>query len=263
MKKISAMLAATLIAAALAGTASAQSLLDQQLGGEKAALPAGVSPTPATNPADPKPEAKPDVKPANGGDISSPDAVKKIDDEDLTNKLLHPDEKPDPDKFKQQMKEALERMDQVENLLTDKKDPGALTQETERRIIVDLDAMIEMAKQMNPPPGNGKPQPGDDDPDSGQKKKPSSGNQAGQPMPGQQNTGGNTAALKDQLPGNNQAAADPLQDIHEKASGWGGLRPQERDLISHGAREDYVNSYRDLINRYYNALGELGKTRTR
>jgi len=268
MKRVSILFSAAIVAGVLSSSAIGQSLLDQQLGGAApapAAKPDAPAPAPAAGPsAGPvTPTAGPEVTPdapkaANpaGSDISSPGAVRDVDNKDLTNSLLHPDEKPDPNKAKQQAKEALDRMGQVQNLLQEKKDPGAVTQETERRIMMDLDVLIDFARKQQQQ-GSSQPQDPNDKKEQQQNRQYSQGQQPGQ---GQ---GGNVAAANDTLPPAGSATPDPLHDIHASGDQWGNLRPAERELINDGARERYVSSYENMINRYYQALGELGKTRSR
>jgi hypothetical protein len=257
-----AALIASLLTASLAATASAQGLLDQQL---------GTTPAPAAKPDSAKPDAaktnapktdaakSDDQKPAtpagttpnpitlNANDITSPDAVKRVDDADLINKLTKTDDaKANANEVAVKMKDMLDRMGQSENRLT-QKDAGEDTQETQRRILTDLDVLIEYARQQM---------------QSGQSQ-----NQQQQPGQGRQYTqgngksqGGSTPAGSSFLPQNNQDPARPGEDIRSKGSQeWGTLRPRERDLISHGANEEYLSSYKDMIERYYQALAELGK----
>ena len=47
------------------------------------------------------------------------------------------------------------------------------------------------------------------------------------------------------------------------AAEFGDLPARDRDLVAHGANEEYLSSYRDMIDRYYQALAELGKARNR
>jgi len=251
-------LIAALLCAALAGTASAQGLLDQQLG----PTPAPTARPDAARPADAKPNAEKPATPAptadrvspatpNSNDIISPDAVRRVDDADLINKLTKPDDgKPNANEVAEKMKDMLDRMGQSETRLT-QKDPGEVTQETQRRILTDLDVLIEFARQQQQS-GGGQSQPQQGQPGEGRQY--SQGNQNGR------NQGGNTAAGSSFLPGNNQQSARPGEDIRSRGpEEWGKLRPRERDLISHGANEEYLSSYKDMIERYYQALAELGK----
>jgi hypothetical protein len=42
---------------------------------------------------------------------------------------------------------------------------------------------------------------------------------------------------------------------------WGNLPAKDRDLVSNGANEQYLPSYKEMIDRYYQALAEIGKNR--
>ncbi len=263
--------AAIIAACAFATTAQAQNLLDQQLGGPSPTTPsAPTSPaaqpeaTPAASkdtPPVPQPDAPkdpaaqsgatsaPPLPPVGGSDIVSPDAVKKVDDADLINKLTRTEDAPQGPPIAQQMSDMIDRMGESEKRLTGK-DAGDVTQETQRRILTDLDVLIEYARQQQQ--------------QGGPSKDPSKSQQQGQQRTysqGQQNQGGTQAANSSFLPGGNAATPSLNDDIHSRGPNeWGGLRPRERDLISHGANEEYLSAYRDMIDRYYQALAELGKS---
>jgi hypothetical protein len=231
----SLLLAAVVTAVACTTSARADNLLDQQLGGV---------PNPAVAPAAPKPVAGPST-----ADIVSPDAVRKVDDLDLVNKLTQPD---DPSKQAGQVKEKftdmIARMGQSQDRLVSR-DPGEVTQETQRRIIGDLDVLIEIARQQCNKVS--KPQ----DPDKQQQNQKSYSQGRGQSQ------GGSTAAGSSFLPRGGSVDPQTSGDIHSHGQNeWGTLPSKDRDLVSHGANEQYLSSYRDMIDRYYQALAELGKT---
>jgi hypothetical protein len=248
--KIHLLLAAAILAAAPSAGACAQGLLDQQLG-----PPAATAP--ATQPAGaaPKPQAAQPDLPKPGGDIISPDAAKKVDDDELLRQLLDPNAKPDPDAVKRRLKDMVTRMDDAATLLAKKKDPGEVTQETQRRIISDLDVMIELARQQQQSSSSSS---SSQQQQPGQQRQPQQNN--GQS--GSNSGGGSQAATGDNLP--RGGYADPTTtDIHNRdPANWGGLPPRDRDQISHGANEEYLSAYKDMIDRYYQALAEMGRTRT-
>ena len=67
----------------------------------------------------------------------SPDAAKKVDDDELINKLTNPDQgKPEAKKTAEQIKSMLDHMHESAQLLN-KNDPGDVTQETQRRIVLE------------------------------------------------------------------------------------------------------------------------------
>jgi hypothetical protein len=235
------LLAALLSTAVFSTVTRAQGLLDQQLG--------PPTPTPATTPAT-APATRPNSLAPNP-DIVSPDAAKKVDDDELLNQLLNPATPPDPDAIKQRLKDMVTRMADTTALLSVKKDPGAVTQETQRRIVSDLDVMIELARQQQQQSGSG-----------GSSQQPGQQRQPGQ-QNGQKSEGGSQAATSDPLP--RGGISDPLTgDLHNRdPANWGGLPPRDRDQVSHGANEEYLSAYKDLIDRYYQALAEMGKSRSR
>jgi hypothetical protein len=143
-------------------------------------------------------------------------------------------------------------MQDTQKLLANK-DPGEVTQETQRRIVSDLDVMIELARQQQQQQNSS----GSSSPQPGQQRQP------GSPQNGQTGPGGTQAATSDPLP--RGGIADPVTgDIHNRdPANWGGLPPRDRDQVSHGANEEYLSAYKDLIDRYYQALAEMGKARNR
>jgi len=247
-----AVMCAAAMAVVLSGSACfGQGILDQQLGGsgQKPGDQPKTSDTPKTDD-----EKKPDSPPV-APDMVSPSAAKAVDDTDLVNKLTGAaDDKQDPN---EKMKEMVDRMGQSQSRLSNDKDPGAITQETQKRIITDLDVMIEYARKQQQQ-GKSSQKPGQQKP--GDKRQQSSGQQQGQHQ-----EGGNQAATDSSLPrGPISAAQSNGEDMHQKGpQEWGGLPPRDRDLISNGANEQYLPSYKEMIDRYYQALAEIGKTKDR
>lgn len=219
----------------------AEDLLDQGLSGE-ASKPAV---------AEPKPAAKP-VKPPVKQDVINPEAVKNVDNQDLENDLIQTEKKAG-DKFK----EIVERMGQSKERLTKEQDAGAETQEIQRRIVMDLDVLIELAKKMQQQQSQSQSQ--SQGQQQGQKREQSQGQQQGQGQ-GPHNPQGQNAAQQSQAPGGGQSAAQSNgQDIKERTREWGTLPERDRDLVSNGAQEQFLPAYREAIDKYYQALAELGK----
>lgn len=247
------------IVAAMAGSGAAfgQGLLDQQLGPtapaaepKKDAAPDAKAPekTPVVD------AAKPEVKKPAANDIVSSDAAKKVDDDELLKQLLDPNAKPDPSEVAKRLRTMVERMKQTEKLLTADKNPGDITQETQRRIVADLDVMIELARQQQQQQSSS----------SSQKPQPGQERQPTPPQGGKSGEGGNVAATTDPL--SRGGYSDPAAggDMRSKdPSNWGNLPPRDRDQVSHGANEQYLTSYRDQIDRYYQALAEMARSHGR
>ena len=259
------------------GTALGQGLLDQQLGptppAAEAQPPRQPLPPPPIKAADktpvavevptgrdpgnppatlPGPAAKPDRPQPGATDLVSSGAAKKVDDDELLNQLLQPGAKPDPSDVAKRLHTMVERMQQTAQLLTDK-DPGEVTQETQRRIVADLDVMIELARQQQQSNSSSSPS----QPQDGQPRIP------GPPQGGQTGEGGTVAATHDPL--TRGGYSDPVTGdmrSHDPAN-WAQLPPRDRSEVSLGANEKYLTSYRDLIDRYYQALAEMGRSHGR
>jgi hypothetical protein len=242
VRAIIAVLAAASVGCVVASRQTlAEGILDQQLGPNAP----DAKPAPATN----LPATPPAPAPIN------PSAAKAVDDDDLIKQLTNPnaapkDTGPNPT---QELKEVLDRMADSQTRLTGK-DPGAVTQESQRRIVTDLDTVIEyVRKQEQQPQSNSKskPQPGD-------KRQQSQGQKQGN-----QQQPGNHAAQDSQLTnGTVEAPQSNGESLRNKGpSEWGNLPPKDRDLISNGVNEQYLPAYKDMIDRYYQALAEVGKTK--
>jgi len=151
------------------------------------------------------------------------------------------------------LQQALSHMQASAQLLA-QDDPGKITQDHQQKVVQGLDELIALARQQqqssSSSSGQSKPQPGQ----KLQKNQPGSAAQGSKH--GEQGT---TAAQQSSLPGGSPDAAQP-NNIHEKAEEWGNLPPRERDLIVHGSKEHALPSYQDLVNKYYQALAELGRS---
>jgi hypothetical protein len=199
----------------------------------------------------PAPAKPADNKATAPVDILDPDAVNALDTDDLVKKLTGGTPKAEgPEAM---MKEILSRMDDSAKRLHDR-DPGSLTQETQKRITMNLDQLIELVRQQQQQQSSSQSQSKSDS--EAQKRQRMQGNQEGP-----HNQGGNNAAKQSTLP--NGASATPESngtDIHQRSREWGNLPERERDLIVHGSKEELLPSYKDLIQRYYQSLAEINKT---
>ncbi len=246
-----ALFAAAALSAAV--PAFAQGLLDNALDGKPAPTAKPDSAKPATNGALPTVGADTQTpKPASdnpgGTAITDPNAVKKVDDDELLAQLMKPGAKPDQAAIDQRLHNMVDRMGESATRLS-QKDPGEVTQEVEHRIVADLDLMIELARQQQQSSSSSSQQP-----QSGQQRT------QGQSQSGQHSEGGSVAARQESLPTGGHADAVTGDMRSHDAANWAGLPPRDRDQISHGANEEYLSSYKDMIDRYYQALAEVGKT---
>jgi hypothetical protein len=239
---------AILCAAALGfGTSTivraADGLLDQALG-TSATQPA---PTPAPNAPG---AASPVATPAP----FDPDAAKRVDDNELTRKLTD-QAGPAPDS---PMSQVLDRMGQSAQRLTTG-DAGPDTQETQKRIVLNLDQLIDIARQQQQS-GGGKPDPNGKK-GQGQSRQQSNGKGDGN---GPHQDGGNSAAQASELPGGSADTPESSgKEIRETGTEWGNLPARDRDLIIHGSKEQSLPAYKDMVQRYYQALADLAKNNNR
>lgn len=208
---------------------------------------------PATAPAPkaaPNTEAPKDTRPVRE-DLVSPEAAQKIDEEDLIKKLTGDDNKA-KQSAEAKLQEVVDRMGSAGKRLQER-DPGDLTQETQRRIVVDLDTLIDLAKKMQQQQqqSSGKSQ--------GKPEKQESQGQKSGKQPGE-NQGGSEAAQESVLR-DGSGAAQPGQEMREKgAEGWGNLPPRDRELVTQAQQEGFLPSYKAAIEKYYEELARLSRT---
>ena len=115
---------------------------------------------------------------------------------------------------------------------------------------MNLDSLIQFVREQQ-----SKPEPGQGKPDPGQKKPP----QPGEKQPGN-NEGGTDAAQESTLQRIRHAFQSNSQDMNEKGREWGNLPGRDRDLIANSVKEASLPAYREMVDRYYQALAEIGKT---
>ena len=132
-------------------------------------------------------------------------------------------------------------------------DPGKVTQEIQKRIIIDIDDMIKQAQQTM---ANSQSKPGQQ---KGQQQQP--GQQPGQQQANgqpQQNQG-QQAAQNSTVTQAGKPNADLSQKINETAREWGNISPRARDAVIEGATEQIPKKYEKLINDYYRGVATGGK----
>lgn len=147
-----------------------------------------------------------------------------------------------------------DRMARSRQRLALNNDPGPVTQEIQKRIIMDLDTMIEMARkqQQQSKPGSGS-QPGE----KMQGPKPGEGQQVAS---GGQKNGGNSPAGKSGTVSNGGKGDAPdenlSKEIQESAKEWGGITAREREAVQEGASEKVIEKYKNFVDDYYRSLSE-------
>jgi len=134
-------------------------------------------------------------------------------------------------------------------------DPGKVTQLIQKKILDDLDDLIEQARkqsaQASSKPGPGKPGDAKPKPGEGQGK-PQNANGQGK-KPGSQ-TGGTSPAQDSSLTAGGDPNVDPSKDIHTKMTEWGGLTQREREAVLESKGETVIEKYRNYLDDYYKSL---------
>ncbi|HET6248034.1 MAG TPA: hypothetical protein VFE47_10085, partial [Tepidisphaeraceae bacterium] len=194
-------------------------------------------------PPDPKDELPPDVK------------KEDLDNKEIDDKLLN--DKVDDKAVDSGIKGTGDNMGRSANRLA-RNDPGEVTQEIQKRIVVDIDQLIKMAQQQQQQsqskPGSGKP-----------------GEQQGPPKPapgqGQQqvaqgkkpNQQGKQAAQDSTLQQANNMDPDLNAQIKEAQAEWGKITARNRQAVQEGAGEEVIGKYQKLVEDYYRSLAEQAK----
>jgi hypothetical protein len=148
-----------------------------------------------------------------------------------------------------------DRMARSRQRLALNNDPGAITQEIQKRITIDLDNMIALAQkqqqQQQGKPGSGKP--GD------KMKGPTPGQGQQQVASGQKNDGTSPAGKSGKVSDGGKGDAPDLdlsKQIQESAKEWGGLTAREREAVQEGAGEKVIEKYKKFVDDYYRSLSE-------
>jgi len=125
-------------------------------------------------------------------------------------------------------------------------DAGKVTQEIQKRIIIDISDMIKQAQQQQ---ANSQPKPGQQQGQQqpGQQPGQQQGNQS-QPNAGQQ------AAQQSTVNGGGSREAQLAAKINETNKEWGNISPRLRQAVIEGAGEKIPAKYQKLIEDYYRGV---------
>ncbi|MDB5326367.1 MAG: hypothetical protein JWM57_1936, partial [Phycisphaerales bacterium] len=180
-----------------------------------------------------------------------------LDQKDLEDTLLGGDLGKQQEKVDKDFKLVGTRMARSRQRLAINSDPGRVTQEIQKRILTDLDNLIDLAHKnaQQQQSSSGKPKPG-------QQPKPGDQQQAGnqgqnKPAEGKQEAKSTQGATNQ----NNAAAgstAHDLKEITERADEWGKITPRVRQAVIDSRGEAIVEQYRKMIEDYYGALSNKG-----
>lgn len=192
--------------------------------------------------------------------VQLPEEAEKgaVEEQELFADLLDKD-KLDATTVEKAIKAAGDRMGRSRQRLAIKEDPGAVTQEIQKRIVLDMDNLIQLAQQQQqqgqPQPGQGQPgdpQPGDPQPGQGG---PQQANNQGR-QPGQQQPGGQQAAGESTLTQGGEAQQDLSRELEQKLAEWGVITDRARGPMRNGAGEQTAPKYQKYVADYYRELAK-------
>jgi len=140
------------------------------------------------------------------------------------------------------------RMEQSQQRLANNADPGAETQEIQRRILSDIDDLIEALPKTPPPPSKNKCNTRADSPKS--------------PSKSPQSIGANQAASNSDKPtpadAPNKKSSPELQD---RSQAFMQIAPRAVPAVIEGATEQISPKYRNLTEAYYKAVAAASHDR--
>jgi hypothetical protein len=189
-------------------------------------------------------------------------AAEKVDDAELDQDLLGGDnnagKKPAPDAAQSDHDLALvgDRMARSRQRLAINNDPGAVTQEIQKRILDNLDDLIEQARKKQGQGQNQAPKPGD-----GQKQgEPKPSDAKPQDAAGKQQKAGKGLAAGNNPGGGGAAPGETPADIaRQEARMWGNVTPRERQAIMETRGETTLDKYKTLVDDYYRTMSAKPK----
>ncbi len=205
-------------------------------------------------------------EPENKDQLPEEAAKDAVADNDLVKNLL--DDAVDEDQATKSFKLTGDRMARSRQRLALNNDPGKITQEIQKRIVLDIDDMIKLAQkqqqqQQQQASGKGKPgeKPGEAKPGEGEgQQQVAQGKKPGQPAKGNQK-GGMTPAGDSALPPGGDPTTDLSRDIKETREEWGKNAGRDRQAVMEGAGEKSISKYDQYIRDYYRELAKKASER--
>jgi hypothetical protein len=165
---------------------------------------------------------------------------------DLARRLIDPDA---AKKSNNVMADVLTSMNESRDRLHRDFDPGPTTQQVQVRIIEQLDDAIAQAllnRSESSQAASGEVEERTM-PDTNERDKRDENKATATDETGRRDASGGAADEK------SRSRSGPFR---ESKRGWGSLPPRDREEIMQGIDEEFLEQYRDLIERYYKALAE-------
>ncbi len=150
-----------------------------------------------------------------------------------------------------------DRMARSQQRLALSRDPGQTTQIIQRRIVKDIDSLIEQSRSQQQQQQQARNQQQDQQRRRQQQQEQQQARNQGENQQGeqqQQQPGQDAAqASRDASPG---GAADLSAELLESMAEWGGLTPRQRAAILESKDEQTIDRYRQLIEEYWKSMSQ-------
>lgn len=176
-----------------------------------------------------------------------------IDDQELDKELLAGEGQNAEAEQKKVMRVG-DRMARSRQRLAVNLDPGKTTQLIQKRILDDLDVLIEQSRRQQAQARNSQNQQQQGEAQAQQRpqagEQPQANNQGDQ---SQQNNANNAADQSNTGGGLGQTGKAGA-NINETLREWGALSPRQRDAIIEGSGENVIEAYKKLVDDYYKSL---------
>lgn len=169
--------------------------------------------------------------------------------EDLARRLLDRDAAAENDDL---MSRILRLMNDAQQRLHRRFDPGPETQAVQERVMQGLDDAIMLALQQRSRSTGTTTANGDER----RMPQPPKHNQTDENKTEPDSAPGNQAPSPSSATGADAPKSTQAGPFKESRRGWGHLPPRQREEIIQGIAEDVLEGYRELIDRYYRALAE-------
>jgi len=175
-----------------------------------------------------------------------------IDNQELDQDLLGG--AADADAQQKKVSQVGDRMARSRQRLAVNLDPGKLTQSIQKRIMDDMDILIEQARKQQAQTRN-----------SDQQQQPGEAQAKQQPKAGEEQAQANNQGQQQQADAKNAAEQSNAggglgqtqkagAEINESLREWGALSPRQRDAIIEGSGETVIEAYKKLVDDYYKSL---------
>lgn len=145
------------------------------------------------------------------------------------------------------MSEIMRQMQEVGTRLDEFFDVGQETQHKQEDILDRLDEAIEQAKQNMRAQHSNSSGESDDRPE---------GDAADQDAAGGEQADSGTSEEAGEGAGGDEVEAAQGSTLHERQRQWGNLPRRDREEVLQGQNDDVLEKYRELVNKYYEALAK-------